>query len=860
MPQPPKLARWLFDWYCCRAKVEDLRGDLDEHFHRNVGKHGATKAAIRYWKQVLSLIFSYAVKKRLDDASYATFSTSGFFPMLASYLKVSWRNLAKHRYFTVINVAGLAIGMSISLLFLTLFISVTNYDEFHVNKDKIFRIISSDNHGNELASAPAVLAEKLMELPDVAKVVRMRRGLWTEEPRPKQNVYLRGYFADRGFFDVFTFPLIKGTPATALERPRTIVLTASAVKNVFGDEDPIGKTITMALYGDFEITGVMADYPANSHMSFNAIASYASTELGLANTDSWQNFRDSYVYFLVNESANLTSIAEYLDQMSNDHYSMDDQLQATFEIQSLRDITPGPELDNQVGPQWSYLSFMISGAIAMLILLPACFNYANISIARALKRSREIGLRKTLGGVKSQIFLQFITETVLLTVLSLLGAILIFAVIRGEFQSMLVHAASLDLSLTWDRFLWFLLFALVTGFLAGLFPALYFARLNPIEAIRSNTSVRALSGLRLRKGLIVFQFGLCLAFVLSMLIIGKQYRYATNFDLGFKKENILDVELQGVDPQRFASEFSTHSFVHNLSFSSSVMGHGVPDTFVKHAEKPDSASVYYMHVDGAFLRNMDLTLLAGRTFREDEKAESAVIINEVLFKRLGFAGPSEALGEVVTVDGKPAQVCGVVKDFHFHQLHAPVSNFLFRYNPEKFRLGNVKVSSDDIDDSFRRMDRSWKAISDTNFTAKFLEDETADAFSNYNTLLKIFGFLGLLAVSVSCLGLLGMVVYSAETRTKEVGIRKVMGASTFTIAVLLSRDYLKLMLIASIFSLPITFAIDFFLSRLEYYRVAITPLDILLGITVMILIGLGTMATQTMRAASANPADTLKYE
>jgi ABC-type antimicrobial peptide transport system permease subunit len=451
-------------------------------------------------------------------------------------------------------------------------------------------------------------------------------------------------------------------------------------------------------------------------------------------------------------------------------------------------------------------------------------------------------------------------ETVIVALVALAGACLIFLGIRDEFKSMLVNAASLDLSLNVERFLWFLAFAVMTGLVAGAIPALHFSRLNPIEAIR-NSGGRIGSGPRIRKGLIVFQFALCLTFILSIILFTRQYKYAMNFDLGFARENVLDVQLQQVLPEKFAAEFNKIAAVQAVSMSSGIMGSGASGTWSTVEGKSDSAETFFMYIDQAFISNLDVELLAGRTFQDGEPIDRTVIVNESFLKRFGFTGPSDALGERVVIDKSPAEIIGVVRDFHYWQLTLPVAPFFFRYNPEKLRVANLKIVSDDMQTTLLELDRSWSTVSDGRpFVANFLDDETYGAFSMYVALLKIFGFLGLLAISISCLGLLGMVIFTAESKIREVGIRKVMGASPWSITYLLSKGYLKLMLIASLFAIPVAFGLDTFLGGLEYYRVTISPLDILLGLAIMFVLGVGTMASQTLKAAATNPAETLKHE
>jgi putative ABC transport system permease protein len=860
--QAPRLAQRLFDWYCGLAKVEDLRGDMDEIFMLNVQRRGLFRARWMYWRQVLSLLTSYAVKARRKNAPAPAYGGNSILPLLHNYLVVGVRNLARQRYFTIINVAGLAIGMSISLLFITFFISVTDFDEFHANKQNIYRVITTRDD-KTFASAPEPLAAKIKsELPAAGEVIRIGRFLSTSEPQPRQEVNVHGYFVDPSFLTAFTFPLVSGDPLSALDEPGSILLTQTTAQRVFASQDVVGKMIRMGAHGDFVIQGVLRDPSSNSHMRFDALASYSTIDALPEREEikAWSNFEDHYLYLRLPEAADPSIVRGYLRSVSSPINASDPSHKTSFQLQALADINPGPRLEDQIGPQLNYLAFGIAGGLGLLILLPACFNYANISIARAMKRSKEIGLRKTMGGQRQHVFFQFMMETVIVALIALAGACLIFFVIRNEFKSMLINAASLDLSLNVERFLWFLVFAVVTGLIAGAIPAIHFSRLNPIEAMR-NFGGKTGSGPRMREGLIVFQFALCLSFILSLILFTRQYRYAMNFDLGFTQENILDVELQQVAPENFAAEFNKIAAVQAVSMSSGIMGHGVPGTWSTMEGKSDSAETFFMYIDPAFIKNLDVELLAGRTFQDGEPIDRTVIVNESFLKRFGFNGPSDALGERVVIDTSPAEIIGVIRDFHYWQLTAPVAPFFFRYNPEKLRVANLKIVSNDIQATLLELDRSWRKVSDGRpFVANFLDDKTFGAFSMYISLLKIFGFLGLLAISISCLGLLGMVIFTAESKIKEVGIRKVMGASPWSITFLLSKGYLKLMLIASLFAIPVAFALDKFLGGLEHYRVAITPSDILLGLAIMFALGVGTMASQTLKAASANPAETLKYE
>lgn len=870
-PQPPKLARKIFEWHCGSAQIDDLLGDMDEWFYKNAETKSAFTAKMLYWKQVLQLLVSYAIRKRKQNARHGQFASSSIsLSMLQNYLKVSSRSLYRHKYFSIVNALGLAIGMCISLLLIAMYSYVLSYENFHANKENIYRVISTRTEGinqDELASVPAALLDKLQsEFPAIQKPVRINTTFNNEAVLEKQNIMLEGIYAEPNFLKLFNFPLLSGNLATALEKPNSITLTESISKKLFNKTDVLGQSLEIKGVGLFEITGILRDLPRNTHFAFDVLVSYNSlpktlTEAG--DSETWTNYRNNYLYLELPENFDQTAFQSALDKIAAETYSKASPVKATFELQPLLDINPGPDLSNSPGPNWDNTIFIVFGAIGLLILLPACFNYTNISIARALKRSKEIGLRKTMGGLKNHIFFQFITETVIITFISFLGALLLFFVIRDEFQSMLVDASALDLSLTWRMTAMFVAFTIFTGFMAGFFPALYFADLNPIQALKNQAGSKALSGLRVRKGLTIFQFVLSFCFILTLVVSSRQYRYSLNFDFGFQKENILDVELQGVNPNVFQTAFGKLASVQGMSMSSSIMGLWYSSTMVHPAGKPDSTEVSQIYVDERFIPNMGLRLLAGKNFPEGVwHREQYMIVNEEFIKTHNIKTPVEALGQTFLVDGHELEVIGVLKNFHFASLQVPIRSFMFRNNPGQFQYANLKTTFSDAYGGLSQMEGIWKTLNDRDpFRAKFFNDEINEAYDFYHALLKIVGFLGLLAISISLLGMLGMVVYTSEQRTKEVGIRKVLGASAMGITLLLSKDYAKLMFWAFLIGIPIaTLVLNQLLSMMQHYSVRLNVWDVLISLGILIFLGLATIASQTLKTANTNPAETLKYE
>jgi putative ABC transport system permease protein len=790
--------------------------------------------------------------------------------MFKSYLKIAIRNLIKHKYFSLVNAIGLAMGMSVSLLVISFYVYVSSFDDFHVQKENIYRIISTLEKGvsrEEMASSPAVLAERLRaEYTGISEVVRFNSSFHGDVISERENIPIQGYYTDANFFSVFDFKLIAGNPKTALSQINTIVLTESMARKLSATGDLLGHSIEIEGLGNFEVTGILKD-ERRTHFWFEALVSFSSLPAKVrgeeSSPDQWTDYFNQYVYLLLGSNSKKEDLQRSLDQIANEVYRESKDAKATFKLQALPDITPGLDLENQIGPgDTDYLIFAIFTTIALLILVPACFNYANISIGRALKRSKEIGLRKTMGGLKSHIFLQFITETIAMTIIALAGAVVIFLTIKPEFENLLGGRSLLDLSLTWQMLGAFILFTIAVGFLSGVFPAAYFAGLNPIQVLKGQATAKALTRMGARRVLIVFQFAISFCFIVLLIVFGRQYRYNLNFDFGFSKENMLNVQLQDVDPATFHAEFSKLSSVQDVSMSSGILGLSYSSVIAHDRHRGDSMKVYQIFADPYFSNNMNLKLVAGKNFPEaPQGTERYLVVNEEFLRSRQIASPADGLGMTFVVDGNELEVIGVLKDFHFAPLQEPIRSFFVRNVPARYTYANLKVMSSDIQAARIQMEETWRTLSDKKFEARFLDGELEQAYGFYGTLLKLIGFSGLLAISISLFGLLGMVVYTTETRMKEVGVRRVFGASEKNIAFLLSKDFLKLMLWAAGIAIPISVLLfDSFLSAVQYYRVSLNAWDILAGTTFLFTVGIATTVSQTWKAAAANPVDTLRCE
>lgn len=875
---PPRLAQALFEWFCQGAVVEDLKGDIDELFIRNLSRMSVSKARWIYWRQVMSLIFSYAIKSRKKKRKSNGSSILPDFSMLGNYFITTTRNLAKQRFFTIINVIGLATGMSISLLFIAVISFIRTYDDFHENKDRIYRVIThvdSQDNSNVFASSPTPLYEKLSTFSGIDKMVRLSKEFSYDVSYDNRELLpLSGYFADPDFLTVFTFPLQQGNKNTALSQPNSLVITPAAALRIFGTEDAIGKTLQVGDRGLFEVTGVFREIPKNTHFDFEAVASYKFIdrwmETQAEGPDRWKNFWGKYLYVQFDETSDPHSDVARTEQslagIAAEQYAHYSNFKAGFSLQSIKDIAPGMELSNCPGRDWGgYAGLTFIFILTLFILLPACFNYTNFSISRALKRSKEIGLRKVMGGQRSQIFSQFVLETVIITLMALIGGCAIFIAVRNQVIMMLDDGGGLDLSLTFTMVSWFFLFAVVVGLLTGIVPAVYFSKLNPIDSMKRLGQVGTLGSVSIRKVLITAQFALSLVFIMCVVVAYRQHQGSIGYNFGFNRENILTVDVRGIDPQLFRNEFAKFSEVRAMSYSSHIPGASGSDlTFVVNTVSGDSTEVFRMFADHGQISTFGLTLLAGKNFVEDYgKCGNDIIVNEAFVEQFELGSPHDAVGRVLTLaGGQEVRVVGVMKDFQYMHLEEGIRSFFYQCDVRKFRYAFLALQSKDLFSTLSSMEAAWKPIGgERAFTAKFLDDYIEEAYNFHLSVVKVCGFLGILAISISCLGMLGMVVFTVENRVKEVGVRKVMGATSGTIAYILSKDFVKLMLIASVIAVPITWLFfEKLYFRLQTYSVPVGALEILTSLAILLVLGLSTVLSQTFKAAAANPVDSLRHE
>jgi ABC-type antimicrobial peptide transport system permease subunit len=538
-------------------------------------------------------------------------------------------------------------------------------------------------------------------------------------------------------------------------------------------------------------------------------------------------------------------------------------------IQPMNEIALGEELNNSIGPVMGSSNVWMIGVLSFIVILSACFNYTNLSIARSMRRSREVGIRKVVGALRSHVVAQFVIEAVMIALLSLAFSFLLFGLLKPFFLSLSnQYQDMLVLDVSPEVILYFVGLAIAVGVIAGVSPAVFFARVNAIHVLKNVAIVRGFRNVTMRKGLIIAQFTISLMFIAATIIGYKHYTRLLAFDLGFKTENILNIKLHGHPAALLKKELEQIPEINDMSSSSIVTSVGnYFATQMKYNEPHDSASVYFNAVDENYLPLHGHKLLAGRNFsaNTENSQESEVIVNEQVLRRFKIAKeePQKAVGEIVTVDRKKMQIVGVVKDFYYGKsTDKEIREVIFRYSPEKVQYVNATVVSTDWPATLNKIGRAWKKIDDVHpLEATFYNDEIERSYSDFSAKIKVIGSLAFLAICIASIGLLGMVVFTTETRIKEISIRKIMGATDMNLVFLLSKGFLLLMLISAIVALPST---HLFFTKFVFDEYAdgapIAWNELTIGVLSVLAIAFLMIGSHTLSVARSNPAEVLKNE
>jgi putative ABC transport system permease protein len=870
-PRPPRWATCFLSWYCRPELLEDLEGDLNEYFERNVQCKGIRRARLIYIMDVLKFMRLYTLRKP------PLLNPLTNWIMIGSYIKTARRNLARNRLFSAINITGMAVSMSVGLLVIAFVTDLRSYNDFHEKKDRIYRVTTFDRNtinGNtmKLASTSVKAGKEIKaSIAGIEHITLMRNDFSGVAEMGENKLPLTGFWADESFFNVFTFPLLQGNPATALKEPYSVVLTEKTANKLFGTADAVGRSISVR-NTSYLVTGVMRDIPKLSYLRFDALGSFKTLEIqNDPNSDffSWESIWMNHIYMTLPEGGDLAAVQAGIDKICAVENAPLQFRKIGLPLQALGDISIGWNYSNEIGPTMHIVAVWVLIGLAVIVILSACFNYTNLSIARALRRSREVGIRKIAGAHKRQVLMQFVTESVVVALLALVFALIIFVFLRKQFiglDSYIERQVSLELS--WRIVLYFIALAIGTGFLAGILPALLFSRLRVVQVLKDASSLRLFRRINLRKGLIVVQYVFSLVFITTTVIGYNQYQSFLAFDLGFKTDNIVNIWMHGNTSETFMHELESMPEVTDVAQSQLVTSLGsAMSRNTRYKDPHDSVGVWINHVNDRYLPMHEHAFLAGRNFTKKSAtgADDEVVVTEKVLQRLNIAGkdPQKALGEELIMDRKKFTIVGVLKDFHYETVEDEIGPVAFRYDPAfKYSYVNVKINTQDWPATLARIEAAWNKVDKVHpLDAKFYDDQIEHAYGQFSMMIKVIGFLAVLAICIASMGLFGMVVFTTETKLKEISIRKVLGATEGNLMILLSRGFLVLLVIAATIALPATYL--FFdkvvLTKFAYHE-PIGWMDLLTGLAGVLVVAGLMIGSQIWRVARTSPASTLKSE
>ncbi|WP_020530766.1 ABC transporter permease [Flexithrix dorotheae] len=809
--------------------------------------------------------------------------------MIQNYLKIALRTLFKNKVFSVINILGLAIGMSSCLLILQYVNYELSYDSFHEKADRIYRI-RYDNWQNgrktfECAAAvPAVGPELKDNFPEVAEFTRLFpiSGVVTYVDPQGNQVNFREekmQVASPSTFDVFSFELLSGDPKTALVEPNKAVITKRVAQKYFKDEDPVGKMISVAAWGqiEYEVTGVMADLPENSHIKFDFLLSYETlnniSENGSETSWGWYDFN---TYILLNEGVDYQAFQEkwdkHLEEVRGEDWKKHNYKQA-FILQPLLDIHLYSDLLQESEPEeqgdGNVVYFLI--IIAIFTLVIAWVNYVNLSTSRAVDRANEVGVRKTLGAYRLQLVRQFLFESAILNMAGIILAIIMVSVALPYFQELTGKPISFEFFQQSWFWLALAVMFLIGAFLSGFYPAIVLSGFQPVTVLKGKLSTST-KGVFLRKSLVVFQFGASVLLIAGTIAVYQQINFMLNQDLGFDIEQTLVIRgPQVIDSTYqnkldvFKNEMIRESGVKYISASSNVPGNEIYWTRgIRRLQggPENSTTIYNVGMDYDYLEAFDIEVLAGRNFSRDvESDKEGFILNESTARLLQFENLQDAIQKRVTVGGDTGIVIGVIADYHQMSLKNTTTPIVYRLSEGSNSFFSVKLETGKVNAVMEKLSQEWLTYFPGNpFEYFFLDDFFNRQYKAEERFGQVFSIFSILAIFIACLGLFGLSAFTAQQRTKEIGVRKVFGSSVFHILFLLSKEFVVLIIIAILIATPITYLLmDYWLNSFPY-RIDINILLFLLAGGIVVIISLFTVSYQTVKAALANPIDSLRYE
>jgi len=800
--------------------------------------------------------------------------------MIRNYIKVAYRNFVRGKLYSMINVIGLAIGITCSIMIYLYVSDELSFDRFHSKADRIYRVTeiyeANDGTGERSSSVPFPVMDALQL--DYPGVIEHSVRLFNFQAPTIAVAYELGdkefnernfFFADSTYAKVFDLDLVKGDPATALNNPNSVVITESTAKRYFLNEEPIGKLLRVQARADLVVTGVMKDIPLNTHFRPDFLASFSTVRefYGGQYPRGWF-WNPCWTYVLLTEGTNPETLAATFPKFVDKHFPDAFKKDVTMKLQALTDIHLRSHLEYEISPNGKESNIYLFSGVAIFVLLIACINFMNLSTARSINRSKEVGMRKAAGSSRGQLVFQFMLESILMSMLAVVLSAMVAFISTPWFNSFAQKDLVFDLTQP-QLLLAIGLLGLVVGFLSGVYPAFLLTSFNPIKALKSGAQQK---GLNFRKVLVVAQFTISIVLIIATGVAMSQLNFLQKDEVGFRKDQVILVPVMrtpiGRQYQAFVDEAMRNKSILSMTTMEEVLGSKFQTANYTFEGMEREALFARLNVRHDFLKTFEIPLLAGRDYSRESPTDDslALVVNETLVRGLGWT-PEQAIGKPFSYGRFRGQIIGVAKDFNFQSKHAPIGPLVLHLNtfPGAFNLFlkymAVRLDGETANEGIQATADLWgKMIPSKPFEYLFLDSELENLYKSESNLSKVTAIFSALAILVACLGLFGLASFNAEQRRKEIGIRKVLGSSIPQILILVFSDYAKLLLAAVLIACPLAYAgLSYWLSSFAY-RIDMPVLIYVAASLTTILIALFSVSYNSVSVARSNPVDSLRYE
>ncbi len=785
--------------------------------------------------------------------------------MFKNYFKTAFRNLKRHKGYSFINISGLALGMACTILILLWVQDELSYDRFNKNTDQIYRVVKYSDYGGDklhVALTPGPLARAMKEeLPEVLKATSFdfAGGIARYKDRLFSDVEVASVEPD--FFEIFSYPLIKGDPETALSDKNSIIITKRLAERVFGSEDPVGKVLNFNKTYDYKVTGIMENIPHNSHLQFECVIPFKMLEEFGRSVKNWKP-NSFYTYIMLRKGVSEKEFNEKILNFKREHYP---DCRDFLYLQPLTKIHLYSDLGYDISGHGDIKYVIIFSLVAGFVLLIACINFMNLTTSRSGNRAKEVGLRKVVGATRKELISQFFSESIFMSFLALIFAVQLAFLLLPYFNELSGKQLNLNTHGNISILCGLLLITLITGLFSGSYPALLLSSFQPVKVLKGTLRAGAKSSL-FRKTLVVTQFTLSVFLIISTLIVSSQLRYIRTMKLGFEKQHLIYANIPFEYETKYESlknEFLKIAEITNVTrmrnFPTSDHVNSYSDLSWE-GKNPEYKYLFCIHDVGYdFFKTFGMTMAEGRSFsREFQTDAGAYILNDKAVEVMGIQNP---VGKMFAQGERSGQIIGVVRNFHFKSLKKQIEPLVFRLPSDHARIVFIKVSSTNVVNTMSNIEKIWKKfVPDYPIDFRFLDDDYDRLYRSESRTGTLFGYFTFLAIFIAGLGLFGLASFMAQQRTKEIGIRKALGASVSRIFVLLSREFLILIVFSNIGAWPVAYY--FMKNWLQNfaYHTDIKLIAFMISFVLSIIVTLLTVSYQSIKAALANPVDALRYE